>query len=154
MSLLAQLSVRVLGPVAVLIISGLLLAPAMGPVLVRLIRDAVRAVWPGEQRDARAAFGAILMGLLVGMSIAVLIDASLTFLGTGTRPPTPALGGMLASGNLLLARAPWLAIYPGIVLTALASSLILIGYGTLGLLRSRPAAVGMRAGEARQLAGA
>ena len=49
-----------------------------------------------------------------------------------------SLGGMVASGSLILARASWLAIYPGVVLTALASSLILIGYGTLGLVRSRP----------------
>jgi hypothetical protein len=51
-----------------------------------------------------------------------------------------------------LARAPWLAVYPGAVLTALASSLILIGYGALGLLRSRPRATAARAEAARRLA--
>jgi len=115
-----------------------LIGYAIGPLLVVLIRDAVRAVWPGEQRDASAALGAVLMGLLVGAAYAIAIDASLNFLGFG-RLPAPMLGEMVASGHLAQARAPWLAVYPGIVLTALASSLILIGYGTLGLLRSRPA---------------
>ena len=116
---------------------------AIGPLLTRLICDAVRAVWSGEQRDASAAFGAVFMGLLVGASYAVTIDASLNFLGFVNAAQggalTPTLGGMVASGSPILARAPWLAIYPGVVLTALASSLILIGYGTLGLVRSRPA---------------
>ena len=115
---------------------------AIGPLLTRLICDAVRAVWSGEQRDASAAFGAVFMGLLVGASYAVTIDASLNFLGFVNAAQggalTPTLGGMVASGSPILARAPWLAIYPGVVLTALASSLILIGYGTLGLVRSRP----------------
>jgi hypothetical protein len=125
----------------------------IGPLLVVLIRDAVRAVWPGERRDASAAFGAVLMGLLVGASYAIVLDASLNFLGLGVlRIPVPTTGQLMADGTILMARAPWLVVYPGIVLTALTSSLILIGYGTLGLLRSRPSAMGMPAEEARILA--
>lgn len=115
----------------------ILIGYAIGPLLAVLIRDAVRAVWSGERRDASAAFGAVLMGLLVGAAYALVLDASLNFLGFG-RLPAPMLGEMVASGQLLQGRAPWLTISPGVVLMALASSLILIGYGTLGLLRSRP----------------
>ena len=121
--------------------------------MMRLIRDAVRAVWPGEQRDAPAAFGAILMGLFVGLAYAVVLDAMVGFLGLGVKHlPRESLGELVTFGNLLLMRAPWLAFTPGIVLMALVSSLILIGYGTLGLLRSCPPRAGMRTEEARQLA--
>ena len=126
---------------------------AMGPVLALFIRDAVRAVWPGERRDVWAAVGATQMALLVGTSYAILLDASLSFLGIGMpRTATVHLGEMMQLGGIVLARAPWLAVYPGVVLTALASSLILIGYGALGLLRSRPRATAARAEAARRLA--
>ena len=93
------------------------------------------------------------MGFLVAGSYAIMFDASLNFLGIGvTRTPAQTTGELLASGNLLLERAPWLAIYPGIVLTTLTSSLILIGYGTLGLLRSQPPAMRTPTEEARLLA--
>jgi hypothetical protein len=93
------------------------------------------------------------MGLLLGMSQALLIDATITFLGLGsTRIPMQTLGELLASGNILMTRAPWLAIYPGIVLAALASSLILIGYGTLGLLRSRRYTMRVQGSPVRRLA--
>jgi ABC-type dipeptide/oligopeptide/nickel transport system permease subunit len=125
----------------------------MGPVLVLFIRDAVRAVWPGERRDVSAVVGAILMAALVGMSYAILLDASLGFLGIGMpRMETVHLGEMMQLGGIVLARAPWLTIYPGVVLTALASSLILIGYGALGLLRSRPRAVAAHAEASHRLA--
>ena len=131
----------------------LIFGSVMMAVLVRLIRDAVRAVWPGERRDAQAAFGAILMGLFVGLGYAIVLDATITYLGFGVKHlPVPSLGEMVAFGFLLTTRAPWVMICPGIALTALAASMILIGYGSLGLLRSCPPRTGMRTDEARLLA--
>ena len=49
---------------------------------------------------------------------AILTEASLSFLGLGTPPPTPSWGGMLSGGSQLYAEtAPWLAIFPGLAIS-------------------------------------
>jgi len=52
----------------------------------------------------------------------ILAEASLSFLGAGVPPPTPAWGSMVADGRNYLQRAPWIATFPGmaILLTVLA----------------------------------
>ena len=125
----------------------------MVAVFVRLIRDAVRAVWPGERRNVPAVFGAILMGLFVGLGYAIVLDATLGFLGLGIgQMPAQSLGELVSWGLILASKAPWLVVTPGIVLTALVASLIFIGYGSLGLLRSCPPRSGMPTEEVRLLA--
>jgi len=48
----------------------------------------------------------------------ILAEASLSFLGYGIPPPFPSWGRMLgADSRLYLLQAPWLAIFPGLVLT-------------------------------------
>jgi ABC-type dipeptide/oligopeptide/nickel transport system permease subunit len=59
---------------------------------------------------------------------AILIEATLSFLGVGTQPPTPSWGLMLAStGRAFMEQAPWLAIFPG-----LAISLAVLGFNLFG----------------------
>ena len=59
---------------------------------------------------------------------AILIEASLSFLGVGTQPPTPSWGLMLSStGRAFMEQAPWLAIFPG-----LAISLAVLGFNLFG----------------------
>jgi len=59
---------------------------------------------------------------------AILIEATLSFLGLGTQPPTPSWGLMLSStGRAFMEQAPWLAIFPG-----LAISLAVIGFNLFG----------------------
>ncbi len=58
---------------------------------------------------------------------AVLIEASLSFLGLGVRPPTPTLGGMMLEGLNLLHEAPWLTLFPGLVILAMVLVLNLVG---------------------------
>ena len=62
--------------------------------------------------------------LLVGY--AVLITASLGFLGLGVQPPTPEWGAMLSDGRSYLATAPHIATFPGlaIFLTVIAFNLV------------------------------
>lgn len=52
----------------------------------------------------------------------ILAEASLSFLGAGVPPPTPAWGSMVADGRNYLQRAPWMSTFPGIaiLLTVLA----------------------------------
>jgi peptide/nickel transport system permease protein len=59
---------------------------------------------------------------------AVLAEASLSFLGLGTPPPTPSWGNMLSgSAQLYLRAAPWMAIFPGAAIT-----LLVLGFNLLG----------------------
>jgi peptide/nickel transport system permease protein len=61
------------------------------------------------------------------MSIAILSEASLSFLGLGTQPPNPAWGTMLSTGRTFMERAPWLTIFPG-----LAIMIVVVGFNFLG----------------------
>ena len=59
---------------------------------------------------------------------AILIEASLSFLGVGTQPPEPSWGLMLSTtGRAFFEQAPWLAVFPG-----LAISLAVLGFNLFG----------------------
>lgn len=60
---------------------------------------------------------------------AVLLEASLSFLGAGAPPDVPSWGAMLSEGRLLMRDAPWLTIFPGAVLALTVLSVNLIGDG-------------------------
>ncbi len=62
------------------------------------------------------------------MGTAIVVEASLSFLGLGVPPPTPSWGGMLQSGaSGYLETAPWLTIFPGIALSAVTFGFALLG---------------------------
>jgi peptide/nickel transport system permease protein len=64
----------------------------------------------------------------IWLAAAVLIEASLSFLGLGAQPPTPSWGRMLSiEGRVYMESAPWLAIFPGV-----AISLVVLGINFLG----------------------
>ena len=66
----------------------------------------------------------ILIGASIWFGTAILIEATLSFFGLGTQPPTPVWGLMLSrSGRALMEQAPWLAIFPG-----LAISMAVLGF--------------------------
>ncbi|HEX2338528.1 MAG TPA: ABC transporter permease [Hyphomicrobiaceae bacterium] len=68
----------------------------------------------------------VMMTAAVGQ--AILIEASLSFLGLGVQEPTPAWGLMLRGGAQEYAEsAPWVAIYPGV-----AISLAVFGFNLFG----------------------
>ena len=56
----------------------------------------------------------VLASLQVGTVI--IMEASLSFLGVGVPPPTPAWGSMIAEGRSYVVSAWWLAIFPGIAI--------------------------------------
>ncbi len=70
-----------------------------------------------------AVQGSVLTGF------ALQLEAALSFLGLGTQPPTPSLGGMLADGRDVLSLAPWLEIVPGVAIALAVLSFLLIGDG-------------------------
>jgi ABC-type dipeptide/oligopeptide/nickel transport system permease subunit len=70
----------------------------------------------------------ILIIASIWLGNAILIEASLSFLGLGTQPPIPSWGLMLSStGRAFMEQAPWLAIFPG-----LAISLAVLGFNLFG----------------------
>lgn len=66
-----------------------------------------------------------LASLQVGSII--ILEASLSFLGAGVPPPTPAWGSMIANGRLFLANAWWIATFPGCAVLLLVVSTNLLG---------------------------
>ena len=63
-----------------------------------------------------------------GLALAIILEASLSYLGLGTPPPRPSWGGMLSgSVQSYITIAPWLAIFPGAAITIVA-----LGFGLFG----------------------
>lgn len=135
--LLAMVVLTILGPGITSVTVGVGIARIAG--FVRLTRSSTLTVRELEYvtachvigaRNGRIIFRHILPNaaapLIVYASVtvgsAILIGASLSFLGVGAQPPTPEWGAMLLSSRLYMRDAPWIAIFPGgaIMLTVLA----------------------------------
>lgn len=69
----------------------------------------------------------LIVTATLGVGHVILIEAGLSFLGIGVRPPTPSWGSIIQEGQSLLAVAPWIAAFPG-----LAIVLTVIGFSLLG----------------------
>ena len=67
----------------------------------------------------------VVASLEVG--IVILLEATLSFLGAGVRPPTPAWGSMVAAGRDRVATAWWISTMPGIAIMLTVMSLNLLG---------------------------
>jgi peptide/nickel transport system permease protein len=111
----------------------------------RIVRGAVLAAKQNRYVEAAQAIGCrhpriilshilpnvtapILVIASIWLGNAILIEASLSFLGVGTQPPTPSWGLMLSSsGRAFMEQAPWLALFPG-----LAISLAVLGFNLFG----------------------
>ena len=111
----------------------------------RIVRGAVLAAKQNRYVEAAQAIGCqhpriilshilpnvtapILIIASIWLGNAILIEATLSFLGVGTQPPTPSWGLMLSStGRAFMEQAPWLAIFPG-----LAISLAVLAFNMFG----------------------
>ncbi|MBW1891478.1 MAG: ABC transporter permease [Deltaproteobacteria bacterium] len=60
--------------------------------------------------------GKVVVQCSITFALTVVIEASLSYLGLGTQPPTASWGLMLKDARNYLALAPWMAIYPGLAL--------------------------------------
>jgi peptide/nickel transport system permease protein len=105
-----------------------------GPVLAERAKDYVEAVRALGATRLAVALKHILPNVIspfvvqgtVALSQAILIEASLSYLGLSAQPPTPSWGNMLNEGRTYLETAPWISVFPGlaIMLTVLAFNLI------------------------------
>jgi peptide/nickel transport system permease protein len=65
----------------------------------------------------------------VAFAWAVIAEAALSFLGLGTRPPTPSWGLMLNEGRNVMEYAPWQPIFSGLAIMVTVFSLNVLGDG-------------------------
>ena len=63
----------------------------------------------------------------LGIATTVLLEATLSFLGIGVRPPTPSWGNIIFENQTWFATAPWLVFVPGAAILLLALSFNLVG---------------------------
>ncbi|MEV7875717.1 ABC transporter permease [Microbacterium sp. NPDC089188] len=140
--LVALLVVAVLGPGAVNVAIAVTIAAV--PVYVRLARAQTRSLAAAEHVEAARLIGVpaavvhvrhVLPGVLgavsvlatIGIGTSILAAAGLSFLGLGPTEPTPEWGLMLSAGRNLLLQAPWVALFPGVAITATVVSVSVIG---------------------------
>jgi ABC-type dipeptide/oligopeptide/nickel transport system permease subunit len=69
----------------------------------------------------------VLTQMVVLSSVAILLEAALSFLGVGIPPPTPSWGEMLRTGKEYIYDSPTFAVLPGLALT-----LTILAFDTLG----------------------
>ena len=63
----------------------------------------------------------------LGIATTVLLEATLSFLGVGVRPPTPSWGNIIFENQTYFATAPWLVFFPGVAILLMALSFNLVG---------------------------
>lgn len=69
----------------------------------------------------------VLAYSFTAMTVSIVAEGSLSFLGFGLRPPTPSWGGIIADGRTQLAVAPWISLAPATVLCLTVLALNMIG---------------------------
>ncbi len=79
----------------------------------------------------------VIVTFTTNLSTALLTEAGLGFLGLGVPPPHPTLGSMVGQGNNYLLSAPWMALFPGLVIAVVVLSINIIGDGLRDVLDPR-----------------
>jgi peptide/nickel transport system permease protein len=119
--------------------------PVRGQVLAMRGKEFVEAARAQGAGPLRIMFGEVLPNLastiLVFFTLlianAILLEAALSFLGAGVRPPNPSWGTMIDEGVERIATAPHLTIVPGLMLVLTVLSLNVLGDGVRDALDPR-----------------
>jgi peptide/nickel transport system permease protein len=124
------------------------------PVYARLARGTTLAVKEREFVQAATACGAqsgriivrhilpnvmapLIIQTSLSLSLAILAEASLSFLGLGTQPPDPSWGTMVNTGQALIELSPWPVVFPGLAIMLAVLAFNLIGDGLRDALDPR-----------------
>ena len=110
---------------------------ARGEVLAIKERDfvqAAQALGAATSRTLRRHIlpnisGPLIVQVTLSTAQAILTESSLSFLGLGVQPPTPAWGSMLNTAKGYLDGAPWMALFPGLAIFLTVLGLSLLGDG-------------------------
>ena len=135
--------VAILGPGlwSTMLVLGILLAPGTARVIrgsVLAMRDlpyveSARCIGAGHSRIVQHYVlpnisAAIMVLATTQLGVAVLAEATLSFLGYGVPPPFPSWGSMLSgTGRAFMLQSPWLSIWPGLAISA-----AVFGFNMLG----------------------
>lgn len=149
---LAILVAAVLGPGQVATMCSIVLVTI--PLMTRLVRTAATTV---ARRDyitsavisgvgwwrilARHVLpnvaGTIAVQGTYALSVGILVEGGLSFLGFGVQPPDSSLGVLIQQGGIYLLAAPWLLAFPGVVLVVAILAINVFGDGLRDRLEPR-----------------
>jgi len=116
------------------------------PTFLRLARGTVLAIKTEEYVESARALGCsrprialrhvlpnmvppLLIQASITVAAAIIAEASLSFLGLGQQPPAPSWGSMLNAAQRYLSQAPWMALYPGLMIFSIVMALNVLGDG-------------------------
>jgi peptide/nickel transport system permease protein len=75
------------------------------------------------------ALAPVLVSATFGISGAILVESSLSFLGFGVPPPTPSWGDILSQARAYIDFAWWLTLFPGLAIFITVTAYNLVGEG-------------------------
>jgi len=121
------------------------------PIFARLARGPALTVLNWDYVAAARALGAsplrivghhvlpniaapMLVQITLSLSTAILVEASLSFLGLGTQPPNPSLGLMLSSSRDFMLISPWASMFSGLAILLASFGFNLFGDGLRDML--------------------
>ncbi|MFN8525041.1 MAG: ABC transporter permease [Chloroflexota bacterium] len=124
------------------------------PVYARLARAVTLSVKTRDFVDAARVCGAsgprlvshhilpniaapLIVQTSLSLSLAILAEASLSFLGLGTQPPDPSWGTMVNTGQKLVELSPWPVVFPGLAIILAVLAFNLLGDGLRDALDPR-----------------
>jgi peptide/nickel transport system permease protein len=122
------------------------IAVVYAPIFARLMRAPTLVLRSSDYVHAARSFGAgdlriivrhimpnlmsvILVQASLSLSTAILLEASLSFLGIGAQPPAPSLGRMLSEGREYMFMAPWASLFSGLAILLASLGFNLLGDG-------------------------
>jgi ABC-type dipeptide/oligopeptide/nickel transport system permease subunit len=137
-------TVKVVGAIAIVRI----------PIYARLVRGSVLSIKEKEFIEACRALGArdpaivlrhvlpnclapIIVTTTLGIATAIIVEATLSFLGLGTQPPTPSWGWDLKANVAFIQANPWLSLFPGLAIFVTVLGFKLFGDGLRDALDPR-----------------
>lgn len=142
--LLAILIAAIMGPGTTAAVLSIMLI--VSPLMVRVVRaaaltvvgrDFVLAARVGGASSLRimavhvlpSVAGAAVVQATYALSVGMLIESALSFLGLGVQLPDASLGSLVREGAVYLSIAPWLVLVPGLLLAVVIVSVNLLGDG-------------------------
>lgn len=93
--------------------------------------------WTIFRERLPSAGAAIVVSAMLIVARAILLESYVSYLGYGIQPRTPSWGNMLNNAQQYLDSAPWLAIFPGALITIAVTSFNFLGDGLRDALDPR-----------------
>jgi peptide/nickel transport system permease protein len=138
------------GTLSALVAVGMAFTPGMARVarsatLAVRTQDYVKAAVARGERITYLVFREILPNVLAAMVVegsiriafAVMLGASLSFLGVGAQPPSSDWGLMVSEGRAYMFRNPWVVVWPGLSIAVVSIAFNLFGDGLRDILNPR-----------------